>query len=427
MPQILPFRGLRYSAAAGAMDDLLAPPYDIITAAQQKALAARSPYNAVHLELPDGGDERYASVAALFESWQAEGKVVRDELPMLYVYEQRFSEGGILHSRRALLAEVEAQPWEEGAIKPHEYTMSGPKEDRLKLLEATHVQFSPVFMIARDRAGQLRQFLDDTIASQPADIEARTMDGDHHGLWLIEAGRYEMRRLAPLLSESFTIADGHHRYETAANYKQRELERSGTLERDHPARFAMAAVVAADDAGLVIRPIHRIVPRPAPADFRARLGSTFSIAAASGSASDTAAIETAQASAGPSTIVALNLVPGTIHALTPVDDTIYARLAPNGNSEEWMRISPNLCRYGILQPLWGIGDDELRAGAVEYTHDTGEVLDLLRGREACAFLLQPVSVHETIALADRGDRMPQKSTFFHPKLGTGLVFHPLYP
>ena len=151
MPQILPFRGLRYSAAAGAMDDLLAPPYDIITAAQRKALAARSPYNAVHLELPDGGDERYASVAALFERWQAEGKVVRDELPMLYVYEQRFSEGGILHSRRALLAEVEAQPWEEGAIKPHEYTMSGPKEDRLKLLEATHVQFSPVFMIARDR------------------------------------------------------------------------------------------------------------------------------------------------------------------------------------------------------------------------------------------------------------------------------------
>ena len=92
-----------------------------------------------------------------------------------------------------------------------------------------------------------------------------------------------------------------------------------------------------------------------------------------------------------------------------------------------MRISPNLCRYGILQPLWGIGDDELRAGAVEYTHDTGEVLDLLRGREACAFLLQPVSVRETIALADRGERMPQKSTFFHPKLGTGLVFHPLYP
>jgi len=427
MPQILPFRGIRYTAPAGSLDDLLAPPYDVITPAQQQALANRSPYNAVHLELASGGEARDARVAALLESWQRDGILARDELPMLYVYEQRFVEAGQEYRRRALLAEVEAQPWDEGAVKPHEFTMSGPKEDRLKLLEATHVQFSPVFMIARDRAGQLRQFLDETMASRPPDQEAATIEGDRHRLWLVEAGRLEMRRLAPLLSESFTIADGHHRYETAVTYKQRQLERAGTLERDHPARFAMTAIVAADDPGLVIRPIHRIVPRPAPADWESRLSATFQMARMAGQAGDPAAVDAALASAPADAIVALSLEPGAIHSLTPVDASVYARLAPAGHSEEWTRIAPNLCRYGVLGPLWGITDDDLRAGAVEYTHDTGEVLDLLREREACAFLLRPVSVHDTIALADQGERMPQKSTFFHPKLGTGLVFHPLYP
>ena len=289
------------------------------------------------------------------------------------------------------------------------------------------MQFSPVFMIARDRAGQLRQFLEETITSRAADCAATTIEGDEHRLWVVEAGRYEMRHLAPLLSESFTIADGHHRYETAVTYKHRELERAGTLERDHPARFAMTAVVAADDPGLIIRPIHRIVPRPAPADWRERLATNFIVTPVPGAASDTRTLADARASAAANTIVAANLEPGAIHVLTPRDEAVYARLAPEGHSEGWTRIGPNLCRYGVLEPLWGIGDADLRAGAVEYTHDPTEVTDLLRGREGCAFLLHPVSVRETLALADLGERMPQKSTFFHPKLGTGLVFHPLYP
>ncbi len=423
MPQILPFRGLRYTAAAGSLDGLLAPPYDVITPTQQAALAGRSPYNAVQLELAEGGEERYARVAALFAAWERDGVIARDEYAMLYVYEQSFVEAGQRYTRRALLAEVEAQPWEEGAVKPHEYTMSGPKEDRLKLLEATRVQFSPVFMIARDRAGQLRQFIDETIASREPDVTATTIEGDSHRMWNVEASRLEMRRIAPLLSESFTIADGHHRYETAVTYKHRTLEREGKLERDHPARFAMTAIVAADDPGLVIRPIHRVVAKAAPADWRQRLAAHFTIEAVP--VTDASAAEALLAGA-PGAILALGLEASAGYLLRPIDDGVFTRLAPAGHSDGWARISPNLCRYGILEPLWGISDADLAAGVVEYTHDAAEAWEQL-GAGACVFLLHNVGINEVIRLADAGERMPQKSTFFHPKLGTGLVFHPLYP
>jgi uncharacterized protein (DUF1015 family) len=429
MAQILPLRGLRYTAAAGALDDLLAPPYDVISADQQRALAARSPYNAVHLELAEGGEERYAKAAGLLDQWRAAGVVRRDEAPMLYVYEQAFAEGGRDYVRRALIAGVEAQPWEEGAVKPHEFTMSGPKEDRLKLLQATRTQFSPVFMIARDRAGQLTQFLDTTIASREPDAGAATIDGDHHRFWAIEAGRFEMRQLAPLLSESFYIADGHHRYETAVAYRDWLGGQGTALERDHPARFAMTAIVAASDPGLVIRPIHRLVPRPAPRDWEQRLAGHFTVIRVSqiGDRATVAAELEAIIQERSGTVAAYGLNAGEAHLLQPRDLGAIAALAPKGNSEGWATSAPNVLRYGVLEPLWSITDADLAAGVIDYTHEALEVAERVAAGQTVGFLLPPVGVGEVMALADQGERMPQKSTFFHPKLGTGLVFNPLYP
>lgn len=427
MPQFLPFRGLRYTPAAGLLGELLAPPYDVISPAQQRALEARNPRNAVRLELADGGDERYSAVAALLRAWQDEGALVRDEAPMLYVYEQRFTEEGREYTRRALIAAVEAQPWAEGAVKPHEYTMSGPKEDRLKLLQATGVQFSPVFMIARDRAGMLRQFIDNTIAGSPATAEGSSIDGDQHRLWAIEAGSYEMRQLAPLLAESFYIADGHHRYETAVNYRDWRAGQE-TLPRDHPARFAMTAIVAADDPGLVIRPIHRMVPRPAPDDWRGRLGDAFEVTRLKLIGGEAQQAHELQAALAGCDAVALGLEPGQVYTLKRIGGAALAGHVPAGTSEAWASIPPNVLRYGVLEPLWGISDADLTAGAVVYSHDVREVLEFLREQPgACAFLLNPVGIDAVISLADQGERMPQKSTFFHPKLGTGLVFNPLNP
>jgi uncharacterized protein (DUF1015 family) len=429
MPQFMPFRGLRYSAAAGPLSDLLAPPYDVITAAQQRMLAGRNPHNAVHLEFAEGGEDRYARVAALIQGWIRTGTVCRDDTPMLYVYEQEFVEDARVFTRRALIAAVEAQPWEEGAVKPHEFTMSGPKEDRLKLLQATGIQFSPVFMIARDRAGQLARFLETTVASRPPDGTATTIDGDRHRFWAVEASTYEMRQVAPLLGESFYIADGHHRYETAVNYRNWRAEQ-GELPRDHPARFAMTAIAPASDPGLLIRPIHRMIPRPAPADWRDRLAGAFEITHVKllGGEEQKAGELTALIEAEPGNIVAIGLEPGQVHLLRRQAGTPLAGSAPSDCSEAWANIAPNVLRYGVLEPLWAISDEDLRAGVVEYSHDTNDVMAFMDSHPgSTAFLLNAVTIESVMGLADQGERMPQKSTFFHPKLGTGLVFHPLDP
>ena len=428
MPQFMPFRGLRYTPAAGPLDDLLAPPYDVITPAMQRALAERNPCNAVHLELADGGEERYARVASLLRDWTERQLLARDPAPMLYVYEQEFIEGGHIYTRRGVIAAVEAQPWEAGVVKPHEFTMSGPKEDRLKLLQATGVQFSPVFCIARDRAGQLRQFIERVIAELPPTAVATSFEGDHHRFWAVEAGSYEMRQLAPLLAESFYIADGHHRYETAVNYRNWRLAQ-GELPPTHPARFTMAAIVAADDPGLVIRPIHRLVPRPAPADWRRRLGDAFEIEHVKLPEGEPERTEALMALLETCDTVALELEPRQVYALRRRSGARLAGSIPAGRSEAWLGIGPNVLRYGVLEPLWNISDEDLAASAIAYTHDLEEVFAFLDARpgSSAAFLLNPVSIEDVMRLADQGERMPQKSTFFHPKLGTGLVFYPLEP
>lgn len=422
MPQILPLRGLRYTGAAGPLSDLLAPPYDVISPRQQKELQDKSPYNAVHLELASDSADKYATVASKLGSWLDDGALARDEEHTLYIYEQEFTYGGETFKRKALIVGVEAQPWEEGAVHPHEFTMSGPKEDRLKLLQATKTQFSPTFMIARDRAGQLRQFLHELSAGEP-DHQGTSIDGDTHRLWLVTADSFMLRRIAPLLSESFYIADGHHRYETAVNYRNWVSEQEGSLAKDHPARFNMAAVVPMEDPGLVIRPIYRWLPKRPEGDWKARLADVFDVSGVAGGAGQAllGALE-----ASPNTFVAIGLEGGAVHQLTPKAGFDFGSLPGNSNSAEWAAVAPNLLRLAVLNPLWNLTDEDLRSGLVEYLHDIDEVHEKLEKDGGVAILLKPVAVKDVIDLADKGERMPQKSTFFHPKLGTGLVFNPLY-
>ena len=419
MPRLMPIRGLRYTAKAGLLSELLAPPFDVIGEREHEQLRERSPHNAVHLE---AGGGRYAQVAAELERWEAEGLVERDAEPMLYVYEQAFVEAGVERRRRALICGVESQPWEEGAVLPHEFTMSAPKEDRLRLLQATGTQFSPIFMLARDRSGQLADLLASTAEAGEPDVSGETADGVEHRLWVAPAERGQLRQLAPLLSEAFYIADGHHRYETSFAYRTWLAERDGPLASDHPARFAMAGVVPVEDEGLIVRPLHRYAPREAPADWQERLPTLFDIEEVP-VALEPGALEALRA-ASPEAIVAVNLSPGRVHLLRPRSEEAVASLAPTGASARWVATAPNLLRLGVLDPLWGISDEEFRAGAVTFTHEVAEVVEALGGG-GTGFLLQHVPASEVIALADGGERLPQKSTFYYPKLGTGLVFAPL--
>ncbi len=421
MPQMLPLRGLRYTAKAGDLGALLAPPYDVIGPALQRELALASPYNAVHLELSSDGDERYETVAERIRQWVRTGIVAQDEEPTLYCYEQEFWYEGRLVRRRGLIIGIEAQPWETGAVRPHEYTMTGPKEDRLRLLQAAGVQFSPVFLLARDRAGALRTLLAGACEGTPPAVEGRSIDGDVHRLWLVPASRAAMRTLAPLITETFYVADGHHRYETAVAYKRWVEAREGPLREDHPARYAMAAVVALDDPGLLVRPIHRRVPQPAPSAWERTLSRWWE--AEPLPSADPAAIEE-RLGRSKETVVAVGLGREPI-VLRLRDAAALAQDSGSGRSPEWMAVPPNAAYWGIIRPLWGLTEDDLRAGAVEYLHTIPEALEEQRSDGGVVILLNPVDVRDVVALADRGERLPQKSTFFHPKLATGVVFHAL--
>ena len=427
MPRLTPFRGLRYTQAAGDFSTLLAPPYDVISEEQRQSLAHESPHNAVHLEVASGPNP-YEQARDRLNSWISAGTLKRDERPMLYVYEQEFLDRGESYTRRALLCGVEAQPWDDGAVKPHEFTMEGPKEDRLRLLRETKTQLSPVFMLARDRAGQLRQFLDATSASEPPDAEGETSDGVVHRLWVAEADRMNMRQLAPLLSESFYIADGHHRYETAVKYRDELNSAAEPLAKDHPARFAMTIVVAADDPGLVIRPGHRLVARAVPDGWQERLGGTFEITSVQTDTLKGAALANhlmERLAEVPEGIVAVGLEPGRAFVLRPRNlDSILQ--SGRSHSIAWLKSGPNLLRYGVLTPLWGITDEDLTAGAIDYTYDQDAAVAFAEeAPDHTTFLIHHVPADLVMSLADGGERLPQKSTFFYPKAATGLAFHQL--
>tara|TARA_B100001123_G_scaffold427520_1_gene543208 strand:- start:13844 stop:15106 length:1263 start_codon:yes stop_codon:yes gene_type:complete len=418
----MPIQGLRFSPKAGPLDQLLAPPFDVIGEREREHLSGLSPHNAVRLELAEEADDHYTGVAAELEGWIADGILQRDTEPMLYVYEQEFIEEGLPRKRRALLCGVESQPWEAGAVLPHEFTLSAPKEDRLRLLQATGTQFSPIFMLARDRSGQLAALLTNTAEGLQPIASGKTNDGVTHHLWVIPADRDHLRQLAPLLSEAFYIADGHHRYETSVAYRAWLHTHEGKLANDHPARFAMAGVVPVEDEGLIVRPLHRYIPRKAPSDWRERLEHLFDIEEVSVDI-EPLKLEAVRQKAQEA-IVAVHLTPKTVHLIRPKNDAAIGKLAPAGASPRWASAAPILLRLGVLDPLWAISDEELRAGAVTFTHDVSEIVEALEGG-GVGFLLQPVPASEVIGLADGGERLPQKSTFYYPKMGTGLVFAPL--
>jgi uncharacterized protein (DUF1015 family) len=243
---------------------------------------------------------------------------------------------------------------------------------------------------------------------------------------VVETGPLEIRRLAPLFAESFYIADGHHRYETAVAYRNWLSDTQGKLRVDHPARFAMSVIVPAGDPGLLIRPIHRLVPKAAPGDWRERLDSVFEVEELPAGA-DAGELE-AELARDARVIVALGLEAGRAHSLRRRAAANLDALAPAGHSAEWAAVAPNLLRLAVLNPLWDVSDDDLRAGMITFLHDVPDAIhEAGSDGQRVVFLLNPVSVREVIDLSDKGERMPQKSTFFHPKMGTGLVFAPLYP
>jgi len=440
LAEIRPFCGLRYQVSrAGDLAAIISPPYDIISPQEQRALYARSPYNVVRLEFgresPSDSetDNRYTRAAADLRRWQAEDVLAYDQRPALYVYDQEFGHQGTPYRRRCLLARVRLEEWTAGVVRPHENTMARPKEDRLHLLRATRANLSPVLALYRDQDQRIAQTLDEALAGK-APAAVAEIGGDRHTLWAIDDEGALARLTGFFESLPLYVADGHHRYETALSYRKERREAGPAWTGDEPDNFTLIGLTADEDPGLLVLPIHRLVQFPPldedPLQTLARYAAVERVDGATDEPD--AALErllALMAERGRSASAFGLCLPGDERVfLVTVEDAagLVHRLCPDCPTE-WRNLDVAVLHFALLGMVLRINPDPIEEeGSVTTIDDAREAYQAVRdGRYSAAFLLNPVPVAQVLAVADAGRRMPRKSTFFHPKLATGLVINTL--
>jgi uncharacterized protein (DUF1015 family) len=433
MVEIRPFRGLRYDLPrAGEASSLLAPPYDVVDEAQREQLAGSSPHNCIRLILPEGdGDERYRNAAAELHRMMGEA-LVRDDAPSYYVYHQQFEAEGRSYVRKGFVALIELTSFGDGPVKPHERTLAGPKEDRLKLMRACDAHLELVFGLFPDPKREWERPLEERLGDPVLEAD---FGGTKHLLFRVSDPKVTEGLGAALRDKPVYIADGHHRYETMCSYR-RELEEKG---RGEEARFGMIFLSNLDDPGLVVLPTHRIVHSVGAVDMDAVLGelSQFfdhqQLALPADGPSLRKLLMSASAEADGRAAFGL-CVPGrgVLHQLVLARDFDPARAGVDALPEALRELDVVLLHELVLERALGIDKQAQAAKAnLYYYKSTEAALDLARradGGDAKAELvcfMNATTVHQVVEVCDSGEVMPQKSTFFYPKIPTGLVFHTL--
>ena len=416
MADIRPLRGLRYDTDRVSLADAVCPPYDVIAPAAAAALRARSPYNAVHVELPESPSadpgRRYAAAAELLAAWRGAGVLRPDDEPALYVVEQSFTgpDGGE-RTRRGFICRLRLEEFSARVVLPHEKTHSAPKLDRLELLRATHANLSQIFMLYAD----------------PANEVGRALDGDGNPCRLGPVtGPVVDLVVALLAGRQLLIADGHHRYETALAYRA-ERRAAGDMSAD----WVMVCLSSMDDPGLAVFATHRLlkgVAVPSADEGVARLRPAFTIAEqGAGSPRDCApAMERVSRSTGPGKLLGLYFAAERrCVTLELRDASVVDGLIRRGVSPARAGLSVTLLAELVFRDALGL-DPERLEGHLDFAKSVDDaVADLDSGDYGLAAFLGATPMDEVRAVAERGETMPQKSTYFYPKLLTGLVFNAL--
>jgi uncharacterized protein (DUF1015 family) len=416
MADVQPLRALHYDLLrVGPLSDLVAPPYDVIDAEQRARLAARSPYNVVEIDLPQG-DDPYAAAAHTLAGWQREGAVVRDDEPAVWALTQEYQApgGGGRRERHGILCRVRVEDYGAGRIRPHERTHPGPREDRLRLTRATRANLSPIFALHSDPGAHAWAAVGPHVQAQPWG-EVTDDDGTRHRTWRV-ADRDAIAGVQSALAEAeLLIADGHHRYETARVYAQ-EVGGEGAH------RYVLACLVALEDPGLTVFPTHRLVRGLRPAQHEAlaeAIRRDFDV-------EEVTREEVVPVGDGPLRMGYMDSHFKRPFRLTLKDPAIADR-ALEGRPEAYRRLDTALLEALLLKGALGMSDDDIaHLEGLGYARDAGEALAALdAGEYDAAFFLRPTPVEEVRAVAAVGESMPPKSTYFFPKLLTGLVFNPL--
>jgi uncharacterized protein (DUF1015 family) len=416
MADVQPLRALHYDqSVAGPLQDLVAPPYDVIDPPARAALQARSPHNVVAIDLPEG-DDPYATAAATLQAWLDEGAVVRDAEPALWALVQDYTApDGRTLTRKGFLARVRVEDYGPGRIRPHERTHPGPKEDRLRLTRATKANLSPIFSLYSDPSGAAWGALEPHLAGEPWG-EATDEDGTVHRLHRITDADAHATVQDALADAELLIADGHHRYETARVYAE-EIGGEG------PHRYVLMCLVALEDEGLTVFPTHRLVSGTTPEQqegLATTLRALFHI-------EPTTLDELAPPeSDGPLVIGYLDAHFKKPMRLTLKDQSTADDALP-GMPESYRRLDTAVLEALLLIGPLGLSEHDIsELHRFGYARSAQAGIDLVTsGEYDLGFFLRPTPVTQVREVAADGVSMPPKSTYFFPKVITGMLFNPL--
>jgi uncharacterized protein (DUF1015 family) len=406
VPDIQPFPGIRYRVPDADLPKVLAPPYDVIPPSYQDELYARDPRNIVRVVLNrEAGDGAYREAGRAYRSWLGSGVLAPDDAPGLYVLEQAFEAEGHTHTRMGLLARFRATDRSAGEVLPHEHTRAAAKEDRYRLLRETRANFSPIFLMSEDRSGAFAGALEAARRASPVATYADD-GGTAHRMWRVTDPDGLAAFQRALRAKAY-IADGHHRYATALRYRDAVAAEGA---------WTFGYFTPLDSPGLLVLPYHRLLGAgPTLAEARAKLQDAFLVNDAPDAAS---AARAAAQSTLPYAFALAEPEGGALvaEALPEAEDLLPADAPPSLRA-----LDTYFVHQAVLPRLFGLDDS-----AVRYVHSQAEAVHALAiGQCRLALLLRATPVRQIVDVAEAGESMPAKSTFFHPKLPSGLVIHPL--
>jgi uncharacterized protein (DUF1015 family) len=449
MPEIQALRGIRYDLGhVGSLSNVIAPPYDVIDADLQQKLYDKHPANVVRLILnrdepgDDDHNNRYTRAARQMRGWLRDGVLFTESDPAIYVYHQEFAEGGVTHTRRGFMSRCRLQRFGEGNIYPHEETHGAAKADRLKLWGACKANLSQIFSLFPDPQNEVQNILEAKIMGVTP-LEATDHLGVVHRIWPVTDVATITAAIAAMGDRPVYIADGHHRYETACNLRDQIAAERGALSPEHPANYVLMMFVSMSDPGMLVLATHRLfrgLPPMTSAQLCERLGDSFS---------------TEPVGTGPDRArslweeIEMEGDQGTLGLYTAEDDQwTLARITEAGrrrmaeaapeHSDDWQGLGVSILHRLVMDTLL---TPSLQPPAPKYVRDIEEVVQGLKqgdaagrdatgqagtgGRFELAALVMPATVEHIRAISSHGERMPAKSTFFYPKLLSGLVINPL--
>lgn len=445
MPMVYSFRPLQFAHGSGDVSAFIAPPYDVLDAEGKAKLLARDPRNIVGVDLPHvpakqlGPPEAYASAASLMNTWIADGTLDRSERPAVFAYRQKFQWNGKPTDRCGMICTLDVHPFGKrpgGGILPHEQTFSGPKEDRLALMKATRAQLSPIFGLHADESGKGSGLVRRVIGSRKPDMTALSDDGVMHEVWRIEDEATIAEYQRAMAGEDVFIADGHHRYNTALNYLA-WLESQGAVGADHPARRCMFVMVGMSDPGLVIGATHRVLGGMKDYSlekFMSAAGTHLRFEPVIGTSANLERALQLTPNDGTSRVGIYDLATKQCFIATPTSaDPLASRFGDKPGA--WRMLDVALIQHLIVeqvcQPRLNGGEPVTWA----FPHTVMEIEEIGSGKETgsgggagfaqLAVIVRPTPLQAVKEICLAGELMPQKSTFFLPKLATGLTLNPL--